>query len=404
MNIYLHCLCAFVIRLCFILYSRIQDVYSEVKYTDIDYQIFTDAANHVWNGDSPFKRPTYRYSPILAYILTPNIFFVEEFGKFLFAALDIVTSLLIYHIQYNYYKNVGLCKKCAFLWLYNPMAIIISTRGSSESVMTSLIMFSLLLYVKKRHFFFGLLYGFSVHMKIYPCIYAITFYFVLSDSVQDVKGWVKFKKLFYPNKQKCIFVISSALGFIIPTISFIYLYRDEYLNEALIYHLKRKDVKHNFSPYFYLLYLSDTISPFFSSVISISSFLIQFFLVSLISWVFYLPQTLPSCLFIETFTFVTFNKVCTSQYFLWYLCLFPLCYPLLANYHKKVLVAFAAWMLGQALWLSAAYHLEFKGVNTFYWIFLASLIFFVINVYLICKYFRIVLISVRQPIKNVKLK
>jgi GPI mannosyltransferase 1 subunit M len=69
-----------VARIVLILWGELQDRYFDVNYTDIDYEVFTDAARYVAEGRSPFERDTYRYSPLIAYLLLPNVFF-PWFGK-----------------------------------------------------------------------------------------------------------------------------------------------------------------------------------------------------------------------------------------------------------------------------------------------------------------------------------
>jgi hypothetical protein len=69
------------LRALLIAYGEVQDRLMEVKFTDIDYSVFTDAARYVSHGQSPFLRSTYRYSPLLAYAVLPNIWLTPVFGK-----------------------------------------------------------------------------------------------------------------------------------------------------------------------------------------------------------------------------------------------------------------------------------------------------------------------------------
>ncbi|KAG9685435.1 hypothetical protein KCU95_g7575, partial [Aureobasidium melanogenum] len=97
-------------------------------------------------------------------------------------------------------------------------------------------------------------------------------------------------------------------------------------------------------------------------------------------------KDLASTMLAQTFAFVTFNKVCTSQYFLWYMVFLPFYLPSssLLRRPKPGYSALALWVFGQALWLQQGYELEFLGKSTFVpglWV--ASMLFFGINCWIL---------------------
>lgn len=164
---------AVLLRAVLLIYGHFQDTYSPLKYTDIDYYVFTDAARYVWNGQSPYARDTYRYTPLLAWLLVPTAWpgcFV--FGKVLFAFGDIVAGWLISRIlQSSKNMSSGLAIRFASLWLLNPMVAQISTRGSSEGLLGVIVMALLWAVLEKKFLLAGSILGFAVHFKIYPFIY-----------------------------------------------------------------------------------------------------------------------------------------------------------------------------------------------------------------------------------------
>ena len=173
-----------ILRLGLLFYGRWQDANSPVKYTDIDYLVFTDAARFLASGSSPYERATYRYTPLLAWLLYPTtwggIWF--EFGKALFAAGDIVTGWLIFRILCGKGMSVERSMKFASIWLLNPMVANISTRGSSEGLVVVIVVALLWATLQKRTFLAGCLLGFGVHFKIYPFIYAASIFWWLGGT------------------------------------------------------------------------------------------------------------------------------------------------------------------------------------------------------------------------------
>lgn len=179
-----------VLRLVLLFYGRWQDANSPVKYTDIDYLVFTDASRFLAHGRSPYDRATYRYTPLLAWLLYPTTWggMWFEFGKALFATGDVVTGWLIFRILRGRGMEPERSMRFASIWLLNPMVANISTRGSSEGLVVVIVVGLLWAALQKRTMLGGCLLGFGVHFKIYPFIYAASIFWWLggADSGLDV--------------------------------------------------------------------------------------------------------------------------------------------------------------------------------------------------------------------------
>lgn len=251
-----HLSLAFVIRMIFIAYGVCHDKYSSVPYTDVDYQVFTDASRHVLNHNSPYDRHTYRYTPLIAIILVFNITVHHTFGKILFSIIDLLVGALIrlivkttlkehdnqVKINQNVndktppqltsckQKNSKLRKKAKnrdnksiklhnkqtkdgietiadismMIWLYNPMSIAIATRGNCDSIAGFLVL-AVLYYLqcKKTYFIAGLIHGIAVHVRLYPIVYSLALFMHLSKfSFYEVENRKRaFHKAIENNKQ-----------------------------------------------------------------------------------------------------------------------------------------------------------------------------------------------------------
>ncbi|CDI82869.1 GPI mannosyltransferase 1, putative [Eimeria acervulina] len=219
---------ALLLRLLLLGYGEWQDSHLAVKFTDIDYKVYTDAAGHILKGGSPYERHTYRYSPLVAYMCLPNLLGCPFFGKLLFCCVDMAVALLIEQGLWRIYlqrqkqqqqrqqQQIGKsfywrqsertggptdgCNTSAaplssistkgntcsndeyplhtFLlpcccWLFHPVVATVSARGNADSVPCLLVLLTLAAVRAQRLLLSAVLYGLAVHLKVYPVIYGV---------------------------------------------------------------------------------------------------------------------------------------------------------------------------------------------------------------------------------------
>ncbi|CAN8252540.1 unnamed protein product [Cochlearia groenlandica] len=397
-----------ILRVILIVYGEWQDSHMEVKYTDVDYMVFSDAASLMASGESPYKRTTYRYSPLLAFLLIPNSIFHRSWGKFIFSASDLLVGLFIRTILKQRKVPEEICTYSVMVWLLNPFTFTIGTRGNCEPVVCAMILWIIISLMQGNLSQAAFWYGLVVHFRVYPIIYALPIILVLDPRIfrsgqkPFLEDWntgqrktstsknamktshisllTALKSLF--SRERIMFgLISGGVFLACNAVSF-YFYGHEFLHEALLYHLTRTDPRHNFSIYFYHIYLHYQRE--FSAVEKLISFLPQFTVQ--FALVFCFSKDLVFCIFLQTVAFVAFNKVITAQYFVWFYCLLPLILPWSRMKMKwEGLICIILWIGAQSHWLLWGYMLEFKGVNVFLQLWLASLLFLAANTFVLVK-------------------
>ena len=214
---------AILLRMVLLLYGLVQDAYSPIKYTDIDYFVFTDAAKYVYRGQSPYLRDTYRYTPLLAWLLLPCAWnsWWFHFGKVVFSIGDVVAGWFIMRIlQVSSGMSHNRALKFASLWLLNPMVATISTRGSSEGLLGVIVMALLWAVVGRRIKLAGALLGFAVHFKIYPFIYGPSIVLWLEEEEAPgppASGDAR-RHMFFPLQRLSRFISPTQISFALASI------------------------------------------------------------------------------------------------------------------------------------------------------------------------------------------
>ena len=181
----------------------------------------------------------------------------------------------------------------------SPSVMNVSTRGSAESVIVVLVLLTIHLYQQKVFILTGMVYGLAIHLKIYPVIYCLTLYLPLTNRTG-------LRSLLDINLARLRLVLSTVVTLGLLTWLCYSLYGEDFLQHAYLHHITRKDIRHNFSVYFYLLYLT---VEYDDAGLNLVTFLPQLILLLVITAKFNRIHDVIFAMFCQTLIFVTFNKV-----------------------------------------------------------------------------------------------
>ncbi|GET90804.1 mannosyltransferase, putative [Leishmania tarentolae] len=383
-----------LVRLVLLAYATFHDYYFRVKYTDIDYMIVVDGARELLHGGTPFDRTTYRYTPLLAVLAIPAVLIANPLGKVVFTLSDLGAAYYCYHMLRRFATERSAKRMICLFILFNPVVLNVSTRGNSDMLICFMSMGVLAKFAEGRYFTAAAILGFAVHFKIYPIIYALPL-------MLGVWERAKQKRFFYRLSHTGPVVFGCGLcfmvAFAVPTCACYLVYGQQYLNEAFIYHIHREDHRHNFSPYWLLMYLNmgrRNLGVGVDYSAGLFAFLPQFAVLCYASWK--LRKNIAHACCVETILFVAFNKVCTVQYFVWFLpfLAFVFCEPAqskrLADGTASLqlerpsmlsaVVIIVMWTITIPLWVWTAYPLEFEGQNHYGRLWIVSCIFYLATV------------------------
>ncbi|WVW82975.1 hypothetical protein I302_104991 [Kwoniella bestiolae CBS 10118] len=404
-NVITHIICitlSAIIQLGLLLYAQHVDSHPEryggLKYTDVDWRVISDGTRLIFDPDEdvekiakgwlvrtlglkigdPYERSTFRYTPLLPLLISPTLVH-PLLGKSILVIASLLTSNLL----------LSLSGKATWLvhsiWTLNPLILNINTRGSPESIICLLVVLTLY-HLKRGNLKQAAVWlGISASWKIYPVIYvpAIWSYLAMTRGY----GWFG----------KRIWIFGGVVGGTMVVINGLLwsIWGRPFIHHTYLYHLTRLDHRHNFSPYFYPIYLSFFPSPAAQSPSTaifglmqrtlrhpLTSFLPQNTLVLLCGFALH-PTSLEFTMFVQTTVFVVFNKVCTSQYFMWFIPFLPLIIPQLHLSRTKTITIITLWIAGQAAWLGMAYQLELLARQVYLPVWMAGLGLFGISIWVV---------------------
>lgn len=329
----------------------------------------------------------------------------REYGRYLFCFADAICGWFILTLRRQRRSQTTMNSsqantfEDAIWWLYNPLAINICTRGSAESFIVLLpVLLTVWIALSAKQYqgsplwaaaAAGVCHGIAIHAKLYPVIYTVSFATNFArfqhQSANNQKNisfrivylWIR--RLLTP--APLLFGLTSIAVFAALTYAGVQIYGDIALHEGLLYHFSRVDHRHNYSMHWLWIYLARARGSGDMALVGRILLLPQLVLLAHTS-LGLAPHNLTLALFVQTFLFVSHNKVITAQYFTWYLCLLPLCSDQL-RLTRRVKTAVGILALSIGLWLGSAYCLEMQGMSVFRLVWAASVVFFIANVNLL---------------------
>ncbi|CAM40346.1 putative mannosyltransferase [Leishmania braziliensis MHOM/BR/75/M2904] len=383
-----------LVRLALLIYAAFHDYYFRVQYTDIDYMIVVDGARELLHGGTPFDRTTYRYTPLLAVLVLPAVLIANPLGKVVFTLSDLGAAYYCFRILLRFSTERSAKWMVIIMILFNPVVLNVSTRGNSDMLISFMCMGVLAKFAEGRYFTAAAILGFAVHFKIYPIIYTLPLVLGVWERAKQNRF---FSRLAHTTSVVVGCGLCFTVSFAAPTYVCYAVYGQQYLDEAFIYHIHREDHRHNFSPYWLLMYLNMGRRDLGVGVdysAGLFAFLPQFAVLCYASWK--LRKNIAHACCVETILFVAFNKVCTVQYFVWFLpfLAFVFCdparstgltYATAAPKSERrrplwsVMIIFM-WGLTIPLWVWTAYPLEFQGRNHYGRLWIVSCLFYLATV------------------------
>jgi phosphatidylinositol glycan class M len=334
-------------RVILLAWAAWQDSALPIRYTDVDYDVFTGAADLVARGLSPYAQPGYRYPPLIAWMLVPGALLGIPWlwGRALFCFGDLLCFLSLENQLVS--EGANSPRAYAALFWLSPFAAVLSTRGSMDALSCFLI---LLVLYPARSYVAGLWLGVAVYLRLYPVIFVL-----------PVLNWFLFGAGGPRPKIASGFGLAPGLSFLVGVgASFsllagpsLWCHGWDAVSQAYLYHGSRVDAAHSFSPLWFHIHSSIAAGGNGGWAVAAPWSLLAALALGALLW-----RDLPLCFFLQTLAFVSLNRVITAQYFNWWAVFLPLLAPRCTLSFRATAALGGAWVAAYLHWLAWAYQLE----------------------------------------------